>query len=268
MFYDNYSFSNVKPFSSDFTNTNAYSTSDPNVLPIVPSQRTTSYPTGSSVRVLGTDMFLTSTQYYDEKGRHIQTLEDNVRSGTDITTHQYHFDGRLLSTCSNHSTPNTGYSGFITLTKYLFDKLGRATAIQKQYGSNALATVANYDYDDIGRVKTKHLDPSYNNATSGLPELESLNYSFNIHNQITCINKDYALKTSGSYNKWGHFFGMYLGFDNADNVFTASRLNGQVTGQLWNTQGDDAQRKYDYSYDNAGRLINAAYTEQQHTSDG
>ena len=57
---------------------------------------------------------------------------------------------------------------------------------------------------------------------------------------------------------------MYLGFDNADNVFTASRL----TGQLWNTQGDDAQRKYDYSYDNAGRLINAAYTEQQHTSDG
>jgi RHS repeat-associated protein len=267
-FYDNYNFTNVKPFNGGFTNTSAYSPSDPNVLPLAPSQRTTSYPTGSMVRVLGTNTFLYSTEYYDEKGHPIQTLEDNVRSGTDITTSQYHFDGRVLSTCSIHYTPNTGYNGFITLTKYLFDKLGRVTSIQKQYGSNTMTTVASYDYDDIGRVKTKHLDPNYNNPNSGLPDLESLNYSFNIHNQITGINKDYAQKTAGSYNKWGHYFGMYLGFDNRDRVFTASRLNGQVAGQLWNTQGDDTQRKYDYSYDNADRLINAVYNEQQHPTDG
>lgn len=268
LFYDNYSFTNVKAFNNNFTNANAYSSTDPNVLPINPTLRTISFPTGSRIRVLGTNVFLNSTEYYDEKGRHIQTLEDNVRSGMDINTSQYHFDGRLLSVCSNHSTPYTGYNNFITLTKYLFDKLGRVNSVQKQYADNAIATVVNYDYDDMGRVKTKHLDPNYMNANSGSQELESLNYSFNIHNQITGINKDYALKTSGSYSKWGHFFGMYLGFDNADNVFTASRLNGQVTGQLWNTQGDDAQRKYDYSYDNAGRLINAVFNEQQHPGDG
>ena len=261
-FYDNYSFTNVKSFNSSSTNTSAYSTSDANVIPIAASQRTTSMPTGSMVRVLRTNMFLSSSEYYDEKGRHIQTLEDNIRNGTDITTLQYHFDGRLLSTCSSHSTPYTGYSNFITLTKYLFDKLGRVVSIQKQYGSNSLATVATYDYDDIGRVKTKHLDPNF---TGG--DLESLNYSFNIHNQITGINKDYALKASG-YSKWSHFFGMYLGYNNGDAVFAAAQLNGQVTGQLWNTLGDDAQRKYDYAYDNAGRLINANYNEQQHPGDG
>ena len=150
----------------------------------------------------------------------------------------------------------------------MFDNVGRVSSVQKQFGTNSLVSVANYDYDDIGRVKTKHLDPNYINQNTGTPDLESLNYTFNIHNQITGINKDYANKNPANYNKWGHFFGMYLGFDNKDNVFNTSRLNGQVTGILWNTQGDDAQRKYDYSYDNAGRLTKAIFNQYTPPSGG
>ena len=267
-FYDNYSFGVVKSFNTTYTNLNAYSTSDPNVIPIANSARVLSMPSGSMTRVLNTSVFLSATNYYDEKGRSIQRLEDNIKTGTDITTSQYHFDGRLLSTCNNHTSTGTGFSAFTTLTKYIFDILGRVTSIQKQFGTNTLKTLSAYDYDDMGRVKVKHIDPNYNNPNSGLPDLESLNYTFNIHNQITGINKDYALKTSGSYSKWGHYFGFYLGYDNKDNVFTAAQLNGQVSGQAWNTQGDDAQRRYNYTYDNAGRLINATYTEQQHPGDG
>jgi RHS repeat-associated protein len=265
MFYDDYSFTQVKSFDNSFTNTTAYSTTDPNVQPIAKTNRTTSMPTGSMTRVLGTTLFLSATHYYDERGSHIQTQEDNIKSGTDVTTLQYHFDGRMLSSCNNHSAAGGGYENFKTLTKYIFDKLGRATSIQKQFGSNAFKTISSYDYDDAGRVKTKHLDPGY--TAGGGPDLESLNYSYNIHNQLTGINKDYALKTSGTYNKWGHFFGMYLGFDNRDNVFANANLLGQVTGQLWSTQGDDAQRKYDYTYDNAGRLVSAAFNEKLHTGD-
>ena len=267
LFYDDYSFGNAKPFDNTFTNTNAYATSDLNVIPIAASKRTLSYPTGSLTRVLESTTFLAATDYYDEKGRHIQSQEENVKGGTDATTLQYHWDGRLLSTCHNHTAPGTDYIRFITLTKNIYDKIGRVTSIQKSVGANnPLKTVSSYDYDDMGRVKTKHLDPTY--TAGGNAELESLNYSFNIHNQITGINKDYAKKTSGTYNKWGHFFGMYLGFDKTDGFFTRAELNGQVTGVLWNTQGDDAQRMYNYRYDNAGRLINAAFTEQQHPGDG
>jgi RHS repeat-associated protein len=268
MFYDDYTFAQVKSFDNSFTNTTAYSTTDPNVQPIAKTNRTTSMPTGSMTRVLGTTLFLSATHYYDERGSHIQTQEDNIKSGTDITTLQYHFDGRMLSSCNNHSAAGGGYENFKTLTKYIFDKLGRATSIQKQFGTNVFKTISSYDYDDAGRVKTKYLDPSYPPPSGGVGGgLESLNYSYNIHNQITGINKDYALKTSGTYNKWGHFFGMYLGFDNRDNVFANANLLGQVTGQLWSTQGDDAQRKYDYTYDNAGRLVSAAFNEKLHTGD-
>ncbi|MFT3748129.1 MAG: DUF6443 domain-containing protein [Agriterribacter sp.] len=267
IFYDNYGFAGIKTFNTGYTNLSAYSTSDPNVMPIATTKRVTNMATGARTRVLGTTTFLSSTTYYDEKGRAIQTLEDNMKSGADITTLQYHFDGRVLSTCSDHTTGGTGYTNFKTLTKNIFDKLGRVTSIQKQYGSNAFKTIAAYKYDDMGRLKNKKLSPDYTNPLTGLPGMESLDYSFNIHNQVTGINKDYALK-GGTYNKWSHYFGMYLGYDNKDNVFTKAELNGQVTGILWNSQGDDAQRRYNYVYDNAGRLTNARYTERAYTTDG
>jgi RHS repeat-associated core domain len=266
LFYDGYSFPGVKSFNTSYTNLSAYDNSDPNVGVIQKTNRAISMPTGSMTRVLGTNVFLNGTVYYDEKGRVIQRLDDNIKAGTDVTTMQYHFDGRLLSSCNNHSAPGTGISNFITLTKYLFDKIGRVTSIQKQFGSNAFKTISAFDYDDVGRVKTKHLNPGYTGL--GGTELESLNYTFNIHNQVTGINKDYALKDPSTYNKWGHFFGLYIGYDNKDQVFTNQQLNGQVTGQLWNTQGDDAQRKYDYTYDNANRLSTASFSEQQHPADG
>lgn len=265
VFYDDYTFNAVKSFNTNFTNTSAYSNSDPNVIPIATTARTISMSTGSMTRVLGSTTFLSETKYYDERGSHIQRLEDNIKGGADVTTLQYHFDGRLLSTCNDHTAPGTDYSNFITLTKYIFDQIGRVSSIQKQFGSNSFKTISFYDYDDVGRIKTKHLDPGY--TAGGNADLESLDYSYNIHNQITGINKDYALKNPSNYDKWGHFFGLYLGFDNRDNVFTNGNLTGQVTGALWNTQGDDAQRKYDYTYDNAGRFIKAIFKEKQHTGD-
>lgn len=269
LFYDNYSFPNPAAFNTSYTNLTAYPTSDPNVIPIAQSLRTYSQVTGTLVRVMGsTSTFLGSTIYFDEKGHEIQTLSANIRSGTDITTMQYRFDGRLLSTCNSHTNASAGYTSFITLNKYVYDNIGRVVSVQKQIGTNAFKTTAAYDYDDMSRVSTKHLDPNYNNPNSGLPDLESLNYSFNIHNQITGINQDYALKNPANYNKWGHFFGLLVGYDKKSNVFANAQLDGQVGGQLWNTQGDDAQRKYDYSYDNANRLINATFAQQQHPTDG
>lgn len=263
LFYDDYSYAGAKSFDNNFDNLTAYDNSDPNVIPIVTSKRTLSFPTGSMVRVLGTNTFLTSTEYYDEKGRHIQSIEDNFKSGKDVTTLQYHWDGRMLSSHTKHTTANTGYANFSILTKNIFDKIGRVTSVMKKYGTNAFKTIASYDLDDMGRLKTKHLDPGY--TGSGKTEMESLAYAYNIQNNITGINKDYALKTPGKYDKWGNFFGLYLGFDNRDNVFNTGKLDGHVTGLLWNTQGDDNQRKYDYTYDNAGRLTKADFRERATT---
>ena len=96
----------------------------------------------------------------------------------------------------------------------------------------------------MGSLNTKQLSPDFLSPNGGAGGgLETLFYSYNIHNNITGINKDYALKTPGKYSKWGNFFGLYLGYDNRDAVFNSGRLDGTVTGLLWNTQGDECPAK-------------------------
>lgn len=262
-FYDTYSYTSVRPFSTAFDNAQAYASGGD---PIAKTDRTINMPTGTMVRILGTSSFLTSSFYYDDKGRPIQVSEDNIKNGIDITTNQFQWDGRLLSSASRHTSGGSGLSNYAIVTKNNFDKIGRVTSIDKKYGSNTFKKIATYDMDDMGRLKIKHLDPGYTNITTGKTELESLTYSYNIHNQITGINRDYALK-AGGYGKWGNYFGLALGFDKNESIFTNTLRTGQVSGLVWNTQGDDAQRKYDFTYDNAGRLTNALFTERQLTTD-
>jgi RHS repeat-associated protein len=264
-FFDNYDYAGAKSFDNNFTNGNAYSTADPNVLPIAVSGRVNYLPTGTKTRVLGTNNFLMSTQYYDEGGNAIQSIDDNITGAADVVTRQYHFCGRLLSEDVDHSATGTLYSHYHVLTKNLYDERWRASGIQKKFGSANLTDIAQYTYNDLGRASSRRLAPGY--TGSGKSELETLTYSYNLHGDLTGINKDYALKTPGKYDKWGNYFGMYLGYDNGDGLFAKAQLDGHIAGAIWSTQGDDMQRKYDYDYDNAGRLINASFSQKQQLSD-
>ena len=261
-FYDDYSYPGVKPFSNLFDNHLAYPTGGE---PITPSARALSMPTGTLSRVLGSTNFLLATSYYDEKNRIVQRIDDNILSGVDVSTNQYGWDGRKMSSSTHHSAAASAFTGFSVVSKYLFDNIGRIVGIQKKYGSNGFSPLVSLDFDDLGRLKTKRLAPEY--TGSGSNELESLTYSYNLHGSLTGINKEYALKTPGLYSKWGHFFGVYMGYENLDNTFTSGRLDGRLTGILWNTQGDDAQRKFEFAYDPAGRLTKAVFHEKKSISD-
>lgn len=254
-YYDNYGYASVKAFDAGHQNNLAYLTGGED---IATTKRTLGKPTGQVTRVLGTSTYLSSTIYYDDKARPIQMLDDNIKTATDVTTLQYQWDNRLLSTHAKHSATGTAYTNFNIITKNSFDKIGRINKVEKKYGTNSFITLAAYDFDDMGRLRAKYLAPG---TGSGGTALESLNYSYNINNFITGINKEYALKAPG-YSKWGHYFGMYLGYDNRDGVFAAAKLNGLVTGIQWNSQGDDEQRRYDYTYDNAGRLTKADFNQK------
>lgn len=267
-FYDGYTFPRAKPFYTGFQNAEAYPAG---AEAIAASKRTTGMLTGELVRVLGTGNFLANTMYYDEEGRPGQSLADNIKGGEDITTSQYQWDGRLLSSNTIHSAANSSYNRYSIVTRYQFDLIGRVTGIDKKFGGNAFKTIATYAMDDMGRLKSKRLAPGFNNPTTGKPEMETLVYSYNIQDALTGINRDYALKTAGSYAKWGNYFGVCLAYESqVAGVFTTTSLlrkDGKLSGQLWNTQGDDVQRKYEYTYDPAGRFTSAGFNQRQATGD-
>ena len=268
LYYNGYTFPLSKPFNTGFNNTLAYSATG-DVQPIVFSRRTNGLATGSSTLVLdGTNTtYLNATTYYNENGLVTQTLADNITGQSDIVTNQYHWTGRLLSSETIHSSGGT-YTNFSIITKNLYDKTGRIIAIEKKVGSNAFKKISGTEYDDLGRMKVKHLSPDYT-GTNGDPDIETLNYRYTLQGKLEGINKDYALKTPGRYSKsgsvYGKFFGLYQGYDIKPydgNLFTNSLLTGQVAAQVWNTLGDDEQRKYEYTYDATGRFTSAAFWQR------
>jgi RHS repeat-associated protein len=278
-YFDSYTYTNAKTFDVNHANNLVYKniSTGGNVDDNTLTKRTYGMPTGTKIKVLdGNNTYLTTTLFVDEEGRVIQAQEDNIKGGVEITSTQYHFDGRVLSTSETHNGIGTAYTNFNMLTKYKFDKVGRKVGIAKKINTtsrnyitspNVVSTqedadagykiIAVYKYNELGQRVKKTLSPDYNSGQG----LETIDYSYNIRGWLTGINKDYAL---GEYsgNQWDHYFGMYIGYDNADGKFSASQLNGQITGVQWKSQGDNTPRKFDYVYDAANRLIAANFKQR------
>ncbi|HMT75942.1 MAG TPA: DUF6443 domain-containing protein, partial [Chitinophagaceae bacterium] len=287
-YYDNYTYTGAKTFNAAHTNNLAYknASSTGNVESNSLTKRYTGMMTGVKTRVMdgnsSSPVFLLSSVFYDEEGRGIQSQTDNIKGGVEITSSQYHFDGRLLSSIQTHNGNGTPFTNFSILNKYKFDKIGRVVAVGKKINNasrNYVASVnvpttqedddAGYKmtvaikYNELNRVVKKTLSPNYNNNQG----IETLDYTYNLRGWLTGINKDYAL---GEYNsdQWQHFFGMYLGYDNRDGKFAAPQYNGSLTGVQWKSQGDNTPRKFDYEYDNAGRLMKSTFNQRGNNTEG
>ena len=285
-YYDGYTFSGAKAFNAAHIDNLSYKNiaAGGNVESNSLASRTAGMPTGSKVKILDNSLgnFLSTTVFYDEEGRIIQTQSDNIKGGVEVSSVQYHFDGRMLSSSETHNMPGTAYTNFNILTKYKFDKIGRVSGIGKKINissrsyntsQNVLTAqedddagykiTVSYKYNELNRRVRKILSPNYNSGQS----LETIDYTYNIRGWLTGINKDYAL---GEYNnsQWEHYFGMYLGYDNVDGKFSAGQLNGQITGVQWKSQGDNTPRKFDYVYDNANRLLAANFKQRGNNTEG
>jgi hypothetical protein len=130
---------------------------DPDVQPY--SELTRGKTTGIRVRVLGTPDFITTSFYYDAKGRVIQTVSNNHRGGTDITTTLYSFTGKALCSQWVHQYPSAKLAGTATTTVstrniYQNEYLLRS---EMQLNSGQWKPVAAFQYDDLGRVTQKQM---------------------------------------------------------------------------------------------------------------
>lgn len=253
-FYDDYSYSGAKAFSTNFIVDNTIPANQTQA--VQKSVRTIGFITGSKVRLLdGGNTFLTTTSFFDERGRSIQLQGDNHKGYNEETTTQYDFAGRVRSSYEVHRFDGT--ADVKIFTKNTLDLIGRITKISKSINGAQEKDIAAYTYNDRGQLANKKLAPGF--AGEDGPQLESLDYSYNIHGSLLGINKDYA----NSPTREGHYFGMELGYDKAGvQNFTNLQTNGNIAGNAWKTRGDNTIRKYDYSYDNANQLINADFNQR------
>ncbi len=252
-FYENYGFAGKQNYAStDTAKPQAGSNLNSEALPATASTMIKGLVTGTKVRVLGTDQWLTTTNYYNDKGRLIQVLADNLSGGQDVTTNLYDFNGKLLSTYLRHRNQRSGTTPQTdVLTMLTYDAGGRLINIKKRLNNdvNLERTIAVNEYDELGQLKKKRL------GVTGSTQLETLNYEYNIRGWLKSINKDF-IPTAGSTTNW---FGQELSYDYG---FSTAQFNGNISGAKWKSRSNGVARAYGYNYDKASRLTGAQFTQQ------
>ncbi|MFC2103750.1 DUF6443 domain-containing protein [Bacteroidota bacterium] len=201
-----------------------------------------------------TEYFVT-VNYYDEYQRLVQSRMENHMNGFEVVTNEYNFNGNIVKSKVEH----TAFGLKTTRSIWIFneyDHAGRIDKVYHQYGDNDVDRVlmAELCYNELGQLISKKLHATNIQETEFLQEID---YSYNIRGWIKSINNPYSLDTK-------HMFGMKLFFNSiSSNLKSVSKnYNGNITGILWNVQGEFKKtRGYSFEYDNINRLLAANYSE-------
>jgi RHS repeat-associated protein len=277
-FYDDYTWlaANSNPFSSSYNSVyDTYFQTPSGNWPYpqanVQSNQLKGMVTGTMVKVLGTSTYLYTINFYDDKGRVIQSQSKNITGGTDIIATQYTWAGQPLVIVQKQEKEGTGAQTTVVVTQLTYDDLGRLVKTEKKQSntlvsSNVMSSyksIAENVYDKLGQLKTKKLAPAFNSNAG----IENLTYDYNIRGWMFGVNRNY-LATTGQNGTTK--FGFELGYDkttsSSGRSFIASQYNGNITGMIWKSDGDDVKRKYDFSYDAANRLLQGLFEQEDGTN--
>ncbi len=253
-YYDNYNFPGRQPYIvADISKLQAGANPYAEVLPAAPGTKTKGLVTGRRCRIEAMEQFNTTTIYYNNKGRVIQTIADNMPGGKDVTNTLYDFNGKVLSTYLRHTNPRSTLTPQTTvLTMFDYDAAGRIDSIKKRINDNPALqrTIVVNSYDELGRMKTKRLD-----VTGAAAQLEQLQYEYNIRGWLKSLNRQFVNTPNATSNWFGQDYSYDYGFDSI-------AYNGNIAGIRWKSLSDGIPRAYGYDYDRADRLMRADFTEQ------
>lgn len=268
-YYDDYTWSAsygaqyaTKDNSFDAQFSTASNTTWPYPQAMTQSSQTLGMVTGGWTRMINSANGLTNAVFYDDNGRVIQTKTMNQSGGLDINTVQYNWSGQPLMSLLSH-----GFAGGSTqtlITKMEYDDLGRVRLIRKKINTDAEKTITENSYDALGQLKTKKLAPAFNSNAG----IETLTHDYNIRGWLLGVNRNYLTANGQSGT---NRFGFELGYDkltnsSGRNYSNPAQFNGNITGMVWKSDGDDVRRMYSFTYDAANRLMKADFIQHNNYS--
>src|SRR5690606_25456444 len=237
-YYDNHIF--------DFPSELAYTDSYSQTL----STNNKTLATGSKVSVLGTNDWITTVTYYDDKGRAIFTGSDNPFLDTqDLVKTQLDFVGKVIETTSIHTkgTNNT----IEVIDQFTYDHAGRLrTQTQTINGGNRELIVNNH-YDELGQLVSKDVGGDAALQAEQSTGLQTIDYSYNIRGWLKTINYDTEADND--------LFNFKIAYNNPTTPGATPLYNGNISETFWKTANDNNERGYDYTYDALNRIKAANY---------
>ena len=188
--------------------------------------------TASVATVLGSSNKIYTAYYYDIKGRVVKTVQSNPLGGYDVAATVYTFTNKPATVTHTHTA-----SGKTTRTEvytYSYDHADRLLKVEHTLGGTKI-TLADYAYDNLGRLQSKSLHGSATNK---------LTYAYNVRGWLTGIS--------------GSKFTQNLYYNTGNGT---ARYNGSISSMTWKAGNESTVRGYKFTYDGLDRLLNATYGE-------
>ena len=247
-YYDNYDFLELYPVEKDSINYKVVRNYDGRYTDTInPRHVNLGMLTGTVTSVIGDSLRLLCANYYDRKGRLIQSCETNHLGGYDRKLYRLSFVGNPISMRHEHFTADTSCVDVYT---YSYDIQLRPTSVSLAHnGSESMLEFSN-TYNTLGRLSSQALG-------EGLIETT---YQYNIQGWTTHIDNN---KFHQQLYYETHPYG------------AEESLTGNVCAMSWSSDGRDnggniaptIQRTYLYDYDRLDRLTSAQYVESEPRSD-
>ncbi|MFM9989571.1 DUF6443 domain-containing protein [Flavobacterium sp.] len=218
--------------------------------------------TGSWVRVLDATNTSTSSEksyiLYDYKARPIRNYKSNYLGGfVQIDENVESITGRKNYTLTTHSRASLS-TGIVTIRdEYTYSNQDRLLIQTQQINTLPKQLIVSNTYDELGKLISKKVGGT---DITGLTGLQKVDYSYNIRNWLTEINKTGNLAQGGTDPL--DLFAFKINYNTVQNEigYTGTPLyNGNIAETYWKTSSDNILRKYVYFYDNLNRLKNAIY---------
>ena len=186
----------------------------------------------SVATVLGSSNKIYTAHYYDIKGRVVKTVQSNPLGGYDVAATVYTFTNKPATVTHTHTA-----SGKTTRTEvytYSYNHADRLLKVEHTLGGTKI-TLADYAYDNLGRLQSKSLHGSATNK---------LTYAYNVRGWLTGIS--------------GTKFTQNLYYNTGNGT---ARYNGSISSMTWKAGNESTVRGYKFTYDGLDRLLNATYGE-------
>ena len=243
-FYDDYRFvAMLESSNNNLSYQDKYGYDKKYTSPI-PEHSTRGMLTGKLVKVLdGAASELLSVYYYGLHGNLVQSRETNYKGGYDVRYYKLTFSGKPKEVRHEYSTADTSHVDIYT---YKYDRNERLLSCTHQHDTKQPVTLYENGYNILGQLV----------STKVLGMKEDQTFTYNIQGWLTNIKGPAFAQTIGYEPTETNPQGLYGG--------SVSMQNWTVVNKNNNVK-ETHKGRYNYTYDQAGRLISARHGGAYHT---
>ncbi len=199
--------------------------------------------TYTQTRILDTDEWLITVNYYDKEYRVIQTQGQNQLGGLDMVSNKYDFTGQLLETKHKHTTSLATHT---IAKRFTYDHAGRLLTTEMAMDGAAYNQIALNKYNELGQLIEKDI---HKNADESYLITSKLDY--NIRGWLTIMNNT---------NKAGGLLFEQELMYNINSIRPANKLyNGNISAMQWNSAKLNGEKSFDFTYDGTERITEAIF---------